>query len=79
MTAIFLMVALAGLDLPKEPLNLLPFAVFLSPLPIIECVIDYVNNDCGCKNAEILAIKRYKLKNPAVGGAFYTLLLLIIT
>jgi hypothetical protein len=25
----------AGLLLPKEPLNLLPFAVFLSPLPII--------------------------------------------
>jgi hypothetical protein len=25
----------AGLLLPKEPLNLLPFAVFLSPLPIV--------------------------------------------
>ncbi len=25
----------AGLDLPKEPLNLLPFAVFLSPRPIV--------------------------------------------
>ena len=25
---------LAGLDLPNEPLNLFPFAVFLSPLPI---------------------------------------------
>jgi hypothetical protein len=26
---------LAGLDLPKEPLNILPFFVFLSPLPIL--------------------------------------------
>jgi hypothetical protein len=27
--------ALAGLDLPKEPLKIFPFLVFLSPLPII--------------------------------------------
>jgi hypothetical protein len=27
--------ALAGLDLPKEPLNIVPFLVFLSPLPIV--------------------------------------------
>jgi hypothetical protein len=26
---------LAGLDLPKEPLKILPFLVFLSPLPIV--------------------------------------------
>jgi len=25
---------LAGLDFPKEPLNVFPFLVFLSPLPI---------------------------------------------
>jgi hypothetical protein len=28
-------VAFAGLDLPNEPWNLFPFAVFLSPLPMI--------------------------------------------
>jgi hypothetical protein len=28
--------SLAGLDLPKDPLNILPFLVFLSPLPIIK-------------------------------------------
>jgi hypothetical protein len=26
---------LAGLDLPKEPLNIFPFLVFISPRPII--------------------------------------------
>jgi hypothetical protein len=32
----FDLVALAGLDLPKDPWNLFPFAVFLSPLPMVD-------------------------------------------
>lgn len=37
-TAAFLVAILCGRLLPKEPLNLFPLAVFLSPLPIVNFV-----------------------------------------
>jgi hypothetical protein len=40
-------VLVAGLLLPKEPLNLLPFAVFLSPLPMMIFLLDDL---MSCKN-----------------------------
>jgi hypothetical protein len=35
--------SLAALDLPKEPLNIFPFFVFLSPLPIIKFLVGKCN------------------------------------
>ena len=32
--------ALAGLDLPNDPLNVFPFLVFLSPLPMMNYFIE---------------------------------------
>ncbi len=33
------LIGLARRTFPKEPLKILPFFVFLSPLPIIECLV----------------------------------------
>jgi hypothetical protein len=52
-TGFLVLVALAGLDLPNEPWNLFPFAVFLSPLPMI-CFLRMKSKDTKIKKPRIL-------------------------
>jgi len=41
-SAAFFLTGLAGLALPKDPLNVFPFLVFLSPLPIKNILIQFL-------------------------------------